>query len=1346
MPAHFDLIITADYPNRTAELRLLEAHGSQLAYRQTDFKTIAVSRQQGLFDLRNYLRHYVEAGKEAASVAEIGVCIAEEVFGEEIFRYLWASQSQRTLRIQLPDPTEEENHLAAALARVPWKIARPSKDQPTLGERNLLVRVVHDRVEPATQPLDLGQDECLRVLFIFAEARRSRPLAARQERREVRRLFEKEIYPQRRIVAHFLTHGVTRERLKGQIQKNGGYHIVHWSGHGHLNLLELAQPGGAKDHLSGEDLLDLFIKAGGFLPRLFFLSACHSGDILRVKDWNDFLAVAQGQQPGTKDAPASETKDIARDAEPGYTGTAHALLQGGVSSVVAMRYAVNDDYARDLSVEFYRALLAHAQPKTAAAALTMARQSLLDAKKHDPARYAVCDHATPVLYGAEQPGLCLQKGRSPALDTRNPRLHAIAELTTAGHEHFVGRTWELAGLGADFIGSATGAEVKPVAVITGLGGMGKTALTAEALSLWESRFEWVLLYQAKPNALGFDTTLRDIHLKLYAELGRYHDHIKSRPADAIYRAADAEFTGPERLDRLTGNLVRALCDEAILLVLDNFETNLKPQSEPGNTAEPLWACQDPAWDRCLARLATELVGTPSRVLITCRRPLAALAGTTYHSVLLGPLPAGEAALYLREHAGLSHMVFSGDGGEKALALRLLDASRFHPLLMDRLARLATGGPALRPQLLQALDTLEKTKDFAQLPALFAGVAGEARELAYLNDALAASLDQLIQDASPDARRLLWMIAVANDPVALTLLQGVWGGESHELEQLRRLKQLLERLPQLPPELQEKLKALPPELRAQLDAELDALAPATPARPDPAPLLRYLVAVGLVTEERTGPDDPNPDLTCHELMRDRIRTWMQDHPQDRAELTENILRLAYAERLEAVFKALLHENMSMALKAGSRALVYCVQAENWDRLGNFAGQLVTSSGDPRLLAELIPHLEAAAESAPEGGPRWSCLGYLGDALKQAGRPDASLPFYERAAIQARNAAEAGGGTGRQAWAHVGWITGNWANALRHVGDLDNARRRLLESAEAEKKATSPAINVIGSKLEALRIDIRQGRTAQALPEVESRLAQVEAWWRQHRSGQPVPDAPDPEFLARALISALDIAAQGHSAQENWEPALRRIDAILEVQQALERPAENIAAARMNRANVLRHLGRYPEARTELEDCLQVFQNDPASRATTLGSLAELFDEQGDVAQAITQQRRALALCEALPNPQDRATSHCNLAHYLERSGVPSALAESPRHQLADLIYGLVARLGQDLQNSLRNYAFRFRRALAAGMELDPPRVAELLADPAFRPLHDWLRQRNADVGEVQAAVDQFLDQARQLALE
>ena len=396
-----------------------------------------------------------------------------------------------------------------------------------------------------------------------------------------------------------------------------------------------------------------------------------------------------------------------------------------------------------------------------------------------------------------------------------------------------------------------------------------------------------------------------------------------------------------------------LSDEPILLVLDNFETNLKPQAEPGTTGEPLWACQDPAWDRCLARLATELVGTPSRVLITCRRPLAALAGTASHPVRLGPLPPGEAALYLREHAGLGKMVFGGDASEKALALRLLKASRFHPLLMDRLARLATGGPALRPQLMQALDALEKSHDHSQLPALFATNPGDAKELAYLDDALATSLDQLIRDASPDARRLLWMIAVANEPVTLALLKSVWSGGSFQEQQ-----------------------------------------PSAPARPDPEPLLRHLVAVGLATEDRTGPDDDNPDLTCHELVRERIRTWMRDHEQDRANLTENAIRLAYAERLEATFDALQHKDMTAALQAGSRALVYCVQAEAWDRLGGFASGLVTSTRRSPPAGGTSPAPGSRRRVRP-GGRAALVVPLLPCRRAQAGRPPRCQPALLRA---------------------------------------------------------------------------------------------------------------------------------------------------------------------------------------------------------------------------------------------------------------------------------------------------------------------------------------------------------------
>ena len=661
--------------------------------------------------------------------------------------------------------------------------------------------------------------------------------------------------------------------------------------------------------------------------------------------------------------------------------------------------------------------------------------------------------------------------------------------------------------------------------------------------------------------------------------------------------------------------------------------------------------------------------------------------------------------------------------------------------MDRLARLATGGPALRPQLTQALNALEESHDHSQLPALFATTPGDAKELAYLDDALATSLDQLIRDVSPDARRLLWMISLANEPVTLALLKSVWRGESHEQEQLRQIKQMVAMLPLLPPEVQEKLKAMPPELRAQIDA-----LPEAPDRPDPEPLLRHLVAVGLATEERTGPDDDNPDLTCHELVRERIRRWMSDHETDRANLTENAIRLAYAERLEATFDALQHKDMTAALQAGSCALVYCVQAGAWDRLGGFASKLVTSTNDPSLLTGLLPHLEAAAEFAPEGQARWSRLCYLADGMRKAGRPDASLPFYEQAASQARTASKVGGEQARQAWSDLAWITGNWANALTMNGDLDAARERYLENAEASRQAGRPEVDVIASEVEALRIDIMQGRAAEALPQVKERLARVEDCWQRHRSGESVPEAPDPEFLARTLIGALDIAKEAHFVQEEWESALRRTDAVLEVERALQRPAEDIAVTRINRAVELGRLRRFGEAKAELEECLQVFQNDPARRARVLGSLANLFDERGDVPQAIAQQRRALAIRDQLPDPSDRAISHHNLANSLERSGTPFALAESSRHRLAALVYLLVSGLGGYLQDSLHDYAFVFRRANTAGSPLVVPRVAEVLADPAFHPLKEWLRLRQADMAQVQADVDKFLEQARQAALK
>ena len=252
--------------------------------------------------------------------------------------------------------------------------------------------------------------------------------------------------------------------------------------------------------------------------------------------------------------------------------------------------------------------------------------------------------------------------------------------------------------------------------------------------------------------------------------------------------------------------------------------------------------------------------------------------------------------------------------------------------------------------------------------------------------------------------------------------------------------------------------------------------------------------------------------------------------------------------------------------------------------------------------------------------------------------------------------------------MAWITGNWANAL---GNDRRPRRRAPAapgSAEAQKKAGRPAINVIGSELEALRIDIMQGKAEAALPQVEARLAQVEGWWQRHRSGERVPEAPDAEALARAFISALDIAKEAHCALDDWESALRRTDTVLEVKRALERPAEDIAVdsdepgQRARTTSPLRRgqgrVGRVPPGFPERPDPHVPRRSVPSPICSTSKAT---WPRPSPRSAAPSPSR------EQLPDPDDRAISHNNLAIYLERSGTPSALAESTRHRLAALIY-------------------------------------------------------------------------------
>lgn len=145
------------------------------------------------------------------------------------------------------------------------------------------------------------------------------------------------------------------------------------------------------------------------------------------------------------------------------------------------------------------------------------------------------------------------------------------------------------------------------------------------------------------------------------------------------------------------------------------------------------------------------------------------------------------------------------------------------------------------------------------------------------------------------------------------------------------------------------------------------------------------------------------------------------------------------------------------------------------------------------------------------------------------------------------------------------------------------------------------------------------------------------------------------------------------------------------------------------------------------------------------LSDRSNERVDLPGAVSRDRRALARRQRAAKPADRATAHANLADALERTAIPAAVAEAYRHRLAALVYQMAASLSEPLQVSLAAYATRFRRAAAVGTALDITRLTELLDDPAFAPLDDWLREQGSDVAETQMAVDFYLEQARRIGI-
>jgi hypothetical protein len=738
-----------------ATLRLRDQQGVHLAAQQVKINHEHAFEWMGLFNTREHLRHY--AGRllpdkqqilsKNELLAQFGVFLGREVLGAEIWQRLSAGIEQRTVLIRLPATAGD--HLAAAFARVPWEIARFEDEEEPLLARNVAIRAItgNDLAEDKEITFELEANKTLRVLLIFAgaEIEANDPLASRLEREQLLTLFYEQILPHRLVQIDTLCYGVTRASIAEQVRKAQGYHIVHWSGHGFYDSLVLQ---GEKDNqISGAELVKLFQQAGGFIPKLVFLSACHSGAFLS-QNLTDFKNRAGFNQE--KDLPTA----IAN--KQGYTSTALALLTAGVPQVIAMRYSVGDAYARQLALKFYQYLLA--EQHNADAALAIARSQLAT----EPHIEAI-EHTTPLLFGQNRLLLKAVKKRNAAqLKQRYPEqrfqpLLSDEQYGFKARPHFVGRSRELTRLSKEWLN----APQSPVALVQGLAGLGKTALAAEVVNLWHRQFDWVLVVQSR----GYATNAEAFYQQIDSLLALLSKAYREECQEDEYRKIALPKDEPQRYETMRENLLAALNNDPILLIIDNFETNLLAEPEG-------YICKDPEWTQLLTAFITRLQG-PSRIIMTSRhRPLVLINKVIW--LALGPLPNNEARLFLQSHQVL-YQLWHGDTEAKILVHKVLKISHGHPLIMQRLGDLAHDKQALAA----ALSRLE-TKGFHQLPELVDGSdAQQEQERRYLEDVAIGAVDVLLERLSLEGRQLLWVVTRALEPVPHLVLNAKCGLVYHK---------------------------------------------------------------------------------------------------------------------------------------------------------------------------------------------------------------------------------------------------------------------------------------------------------------------------------------------------------------------------------------------------------------------------------------------------------------------------------------------------------------------------------------------------------------------------------------
>ena len=303
---------------------------------------------------RGYLEETILPWDTSGDLIADGERLFASLFADPVLREAWAECRGRAARRRIRLRVDT---LAPELHALPWELLQEDGMLLTAGADTPFSRylpialpwgsLVEERpirvLAALSNPADL---EIYNLTAVDVTAERESLIAAFQEAGDA-------------IQVDFLDPPITLERLDEALRQSGGYHILHYVGHGAfgvrhgLAVLYLQDKDGNTQIVSDDALIGMLARLP-VRPRLIFLAACQSAT------------------RATGDA---------------FRGLGPKLVAAGAPAVLAMQDSVSLATARQVGAVFYRRLV---ESGAVDCALNAARSALLTSERPDA--------AVPVLF------------------------------------------------------------------------------------------------------------------------------------------------------------------------------------------------------------------------------------------------------------------------------------------------------------------------------------------------------------------------------------------------------------------------------------------------------------------------------------------------------------------------------------------------------------------------------------------------------------------------------------------------------------------------------------------------------------------------------------------------------------------------------------------------------------------------------------------------------------------------------------------------------------------------------------------------------------------------------------